>query len=192
MKLPLKKFLGAEDLMDCATDHGSIEIVELLFEKGIKVKGTNAIQIAISNENIDIVKVLVKNGAIIDSGEYEEFPPLHRLCLRVEYKMMQFLIDHGANVDVLGGEEYKETLLHIAAAAPFPSLDLAKFMIKNGANVNSKCGTPWADVETEGGSTPLHFAIIDDNNEFAEMLINIGADLNIPNFKGKNSPSYCH
>ena len=135
---PLKKFLGAEDLMDCATDHGSIEIVELLFEKGIKVKGTRAIQIAISNENIDIVKVLVKNGAIIDSEEYEEFPPLHRLYLRAEYEMMQFLIDHGANVDVLGGEEYEETLLHIAAAAPFRSLDLAKFMIKNGANVNSK------------------------------------------------------
>ena len=187
-----KRFLGAEDLVNFATEKGSIEVIKLLFEKGIRIKGTKAMQIAMDEKDMDILKVLVENGAMVDSLMTS---PLHRLDWELDYdarlEMMQFLIDHGANVDSLGGMEFEETLLH--RAARIGEMYLAKFMIRNGANLDCKTGPKtWGDnfddyIEAPADSTPLHLAIRDGKLEIAELLITLGAGVNIPNAKAKTA-----
>ena len=193
-----ERYLGAEDLINFAVDQGSqgsVEIIKLLFEKGIKIKGTKAMQIAIDEKDMDIFKVLVENGAIVDSYDNGMTSPLHRLDWDLDYvarlEMMQFLIDYGANVDILGGMEFEETLLH--RAARIGEMYLAKFMIRNGANLDCKTGPKtWGDnfddyIEAPADSTPLHLAIRDGKLEIAELLITLGAGVNIPNAKAKTA-----
>ena len=57
---------------------------------------------------------------------------------------------------------FDTTPLHLAK-----SVEVAKLLIDNGANINAK---------KEGGLTPLHVC---KNSEICELLINHGADLNI-------------
>ena len=185
------KVLGAEALTSCAADHGSTEIIKLLFQKGIKVKGTRAFQIAMERDHMDIVKELVRNCSIIDLADDDTYPPLYRLGVDDNYEMMQFLIDHGANVDGLADADFQETLLH--RAARHGNLDLAKFMIKNGADLDSRSGPPsWGYDEDEfsEGSTPLEFAVCDGQLEIAELLIKAGANINISNAKAKTALHY--
>ena len=185
------KVLGAEALTSCAADHGSTEIIKLLFQKGIGVKGTRAFQIAMERDQMDIVKELVRNCSIIDLADDDTYPPLYRLGVDDNYEMMQFLIDHGANVDGLADADFQETLLH--RAARHGNLDLAKFMIKNGADLDCKSGPPsWGYDEDEfsEGSTPLEFAVCDGQLEIAELLIKAGANINIPNAKAKTALHY--
>jgi len=59
-------------------------------------------------------------------------------------------------------DHFDTTPLHLAK-----SVEVAKLLIDNGANINAK---------KEGGLTPLHVC---KNSEICELLINNGADLNI-------------
>jgi ankyrin repeat protein len=59
------------------------------------------------------------------------------------------------------------TPLHFAAE--LGSLEVAKFLIKNGADVNAK---------GENGSTPLHQAVLKHNTNIVSLLISNKANIN--------------
>jgi ankyrin repeat protein/peroxiredoxin len=82
-------------------------------------------------------------------------------------KQVQDLIAEGTPVngrDSLGG-----TPLHDAAWAG--EKDVAAYLISKGAEVNAR--------HTEGGSTPLHYAVLTNHPEVVELLLDHGADLKI-------------
>jgi ankyrin repeat protein len=60
----------------------------------------------------------------------------------------------------------RETYLHKALTVENVDLDLVKFLIQNGASVNSKNST---------GATPIHYAT---SSEAIELLLEHGADIN--------------
>ena len=84
--------------------------------------------------------------------------------------------------------EFEETLLH--RAARIGDLNLAKFMIRNGADLDSKMGPPFDSYDPPQDSTPLHLAIREGQLKIAEMLIIAGANVNIPNIKAKTPLHY--
>ena len=175
-------FLSPDGLLACAADDGNAEVIEILLQKGIQAKTERAFLIALDLGHFDVVKVLVNNGAVINVyGTHTMYPPLHRAALfnDDEFKMLKLLVEHGADLEVFGGDEYDKTVLHMAATKG--NYELAKYMIQNGANLDCETGAPWSDYSPAGGSTPLHLAIYEGNNEIAKMLIRAGADLNIPN-----------
>ena len=177
-----KELIGAEDLVNCATENGSLEIIKMLFQNDIKVEGRRAVHIAIDFGKKEILKFLVKNGAVTYS-DGETYPPLHRLDHDLE--MVKFLLDNGADVEVFGGEDFEQTLLH--RATRYGDLKLVKLLIQIGANIDCKSGPPHGDDEPPGDSTPLHFAISKGRLEIAELLIKAGASVNIPNAKAKTA-----
>ncbi|NEN76625.1 ankyrin repeat domain-containing protein [Pelistega sp. NLN82] len=69
----------------------------------------------------------------------------------------------------------KWNYLHRVLCYFTPSLDLIKFYIDNGVNINAQ------DVY---GMTPLHYALRSKNVEAAIALLEAGADPNLPNRDG--------
>ena len=59
----------------------------------------------------------------------------------------------------------------------------AALLIKRGADVN-------ALTQTEGASTPLHWAVAAANNDGVRMLLNAGADSEIKDSNGKTVLEY--
>jgi len=97
-----------------------------------------------------------------------------------DHETMQRLV--GENPDVatsrLGGIARGRTALHVVTDWPgyFPNGPrIAKQLIDAGADVNDR-GT-----DDEGGETPLHWAASSDEADVAAVLIDGGADIEVPN-----------
>ena len=78
------------------------------------------------------------------------------------------------------------TPLHYAVRKHL-TIDIAKFLINNGADVNCLSDELWhTSVDREYSfSTPLHFAVLTGKIDFAELLMRSGANYYIRNFEGK-------
>lgn len=150
---------------------------------------------AIMAGNIDAVRILVANGASMDASA-PDIIPLHEALKRNNIAMATFLLDHGVNTAATAehgntalhvaimfsdikvvrelvnrnknliqavSSEYS-TALHLAIE--LDSLDIAKFLIENGAS---------CEVKNNDGETALHLAIKKNKLAIVKMLINKGA-----------------
>jgi ankyrin repeat protein len=61
------------------------------------VGGATTIPRATGRENIEIVSLLVKNGADTDCGTSDKWTPLHRTAVNGQAEVMRFLLEQGAN-----------------------------------------------------------------------------------------------
>lgn len=93
-------------------------------------------------------------------------------------EIVKLLLDKGSNPDVPSQDEESgfkgETAL--LQAASWGRLEIAKILIKHGANVNAKAA--W-------GAVPLHDAARMGNVEVARLLLEHGADVNAKDYEGK-------
>jgi ankyrin repeat protein len=57
-----------------------------------------ALHLAVRNGNLDIVKILVRHGAVIDIRDRSDHTPLHNAAWNGHVEIMEFLIDEGADI----------------------------------------------------------------------------------------------
>lgn len=82
--------------------------------------------------SLDIVKLLVNNGANIDMpAGFNHNTPLHLACSHNNYDIARFLISRGANINAININS--RTPLHIAAENGY--LDIVRLLIENGAQI---------------------------------------------------------
>ena len=126
------------------------------------------LDLAILNEHIKTAKLLIDNGAYINTKKdnYGD-TPLHKIN---NIDIIKLLIDKGTDVNVKN--KIGNTPLYYAK-----DLEIAKLLIDNGADVNAK---------NNQGNTPLHYA---QNLEIAKLLIDNGADIYAKS-GGGNTPLY--
>jgi ankyrin repeat protein len=141
-----------------------------------------------SGEVCELIKILVLRGASANTKSEDGNTLLHCACRCGDIELAKFLVNIGA--DTNAKHEDGDTPLHRAAAlmcytweertdievvAHFvainaESLELVKFLIANGADVNAKglCG-----------DTPLHYAAKFGNIELVKFLVSKGAGINV-------------
>lgn len=105
------------------------------------------------------------------------------LCLAVRSnfrKIVEILLDEGANIEQISHfkDTYEMTPMNVAASRGH--LHLVKLLIEREASPNKK---------DFSGRTALHHAIEKKFDDVAIYLIQNGADLNIPDYKGRNAYS---
>ena len=149
-------------------------------------KGTTPLH-WIRNDNVEIAKLLIDNGADVNAKTKEYFKtkfgkftdsstisipaqstPLDLAILNEHIKTAKLLIDNGA--DLNAKYNYGYTPLHT-----INNIDIIQLLIDKGTDVNAKNNT---------GNTPLHYA---KNLKIAKLLIDNGADVNAKNNTG-NTP----
>ena len=135
-----------------------------------------SLMIAIKNENLDIVKLLLKQDAIDSNYSIiwhcfePEMAPIHLATRCGNEKIVKCLLRHGANVNQIQCIEYKIAPIHQVVKTG--NTELAKLLLKNGANLN---------LQQNNGDTALHLAIQNQNSEMVNTFLTHG----IPNWKLK-------
>ena len=140
---------------------------------------------AIRNKDYEMVKYLVNLDKIdlnvVDEYKYR-LPAISHAVQIHDYSMVKLLLEHGANVNEPSKNEtnYFNTPLMIASWSG--DYEIVKLLIEHRAVINQ--------VDKKNGFTALIKAIINNENEIAKYLIEVGADKSIISFEGKTAYDY--
>lgn len=173
---------------------GSIELVQLLLDKGGRVdgqyyKGGSALQVAASENHLEVVKLLLSRGAdtyksmcpltsaLLSLRLTIESPPHSQTTLESYMRCLQLLIDNGADIN-------KQCDVHGTALSTAVSRMLSHdtkcfvdFLLQRGANVNLSDG--FFGNPLHAACSHLNFDIDWDHyNATAMTLLKMGAEVN--------------
>lgn len=135
-------------LLACNTNSNKESIVKALY-------------IAIQNDNTNIAKLLINNGANVNQKADAADNSFHIAVKKGNIKLVKYMVEHcKANVNAKGSDDF--TPLNMAIDHGYT--DIVKYLINHGANVNEK-----------GMYAPLRFAKTKNQNDIVEILKKAGA-----------------
>jgi ankyrin repeat protein len=181
---------------------GKYEVAKILVEHGIDVNridkcNCTAIYTASDRGFLDIVKLLVANGAKIEEEIYKR-SALYSACHSGHIDVVEFLLENGADIHAKNingwtslqisiyhnqleltsllfknGATLQETEddIHMLTYLNIGNLDMAKLLMENGADVNKT---------DEHGYTLLGYAVHSGHFDLTKLLLDSGADVNLP------------
>lgn len=204
---------GRETLVWLAAAAGHLRVLDLLLAKGADIKkrvypkecskhtsegclfagervlGCTAVQIAVSHNHWDCVRLLVSHRGELNGWVHLfEGSPVKLLHLLISTpvqgdpaKKVQLLADMGADLDI--ENHTGRTPLHVlafAASNRYVKVRMAQALVAMGAKV---------DYQDDRGFTPLHLGVMRQDYDFIEFLLKSGAD---PNAKETNGSTPLH
>ncbi|KAG6584968.1 Vps9-Ankyrin repeat-containing protein [Phytophthora cinnamomi] len=125
---------------------------------------------AVDKENVELVKVLLGNGAEVNGSKQDESPPpLRAAVFRRNVELVTLLLKRGANVNrkytiVTGTTKRTMSVLFESTSEAVYNL-----LLRRGGDVNMKDST---------GDTPLHVHASKWSASFVNGLVEHGADVN--------------
>lgn len=161
-----------------AVNNGDIESAKLLLENKAKIKDELliAIKSPIVESIINMMKLLIENGANVNYTDENRFNPLNIAIESGDMELTKFLITNGANVNSL----MQDGVSLIGYAIAQNNMDLLQILIENGANVNYTVGDSWAN-------TPLQTASRLGLDNVVRILLTRNADINAVDMNGNTA-----
>ena len=166
-------------ILHIASYKGYTEIAKLLIDNGANVNAeaygyTTPLMTASQMGHLEIALLLIKNKADINATDEYNRSSLVFAYENEHLEVVKLLIDsYATNPKAYG----YTTPLHIVVFSGSSSyVKLAKYLIDNGADINSK---------TSKGYEPIHFAAMGGSPSLIKFLIDNGADVNAKTNEGK-------
>ncbi|XP_055679921.1 ankyrin repeat and KH domain-containing protein mask isoform X9 [Lutzomyia longipalpis] len=186
-------------LMEASMD-GHVEVARLLLDSGAQVNMPtdsfeSPLTLAACGGHVDLAMLLIERGANIEEVNDEGYTPLMEAAREGHEEMVALLLSQGANINAQT-EETQETALTLACCGGF--LEVADYLIKNGADIELGASTPLMEAAQEGhldlvkfllennadvhaqtqtGDTALTYACENGHTEVAEVLLYYRAEL---------------
>ena len=158
-----------------AAKFDDVSTVQALINQGVSPNtvdenGNPMLVLAIKDRSYKVIDLLLSSkGMDVDLSNKQGETPLMLASINGEMPTVKALIlKNKAQIDHIGW-----TPLHYACAKGH--LEVASFLIANGANVNSL---------SLGGTTPLMMAVQSGNELLVKLLLDKGADLKLRNAEG--------
>jgi hypothetical protein len=146
-------------------------IVEALVEAGAELSIFEAAAIG----RLDVVqKELEEYPEDLDENGRDGFTPLQLACYFGHEEIVAFLLNQGADVNLVAQNNTQIQAIHAAAASG--NLNNLRQLLEHGAHVNGR---------QQNGFTPLHTAADSNNPDLAQLLIEFGANPNLANDSGQ-------
>ena len=130
--------------------------------------GFSPLHYAAYNNRLDILMLLLEQGANPSIKDSYGYQPLHWAAKQKVYAIVRKLIDYNAPID--GKGEYARTPLHMAVFNK--KIANTNLLLDKGANINSQTS------KEDGQKTPLHDAVINGDEEMVKALLR-HSDLNV-------------
>lgn len=181
-----------------------IAVVKMLVEKGADVncprvkEGFTALHLAARQGMKDVMAVLLTaknvdvnqrcNDLPTTSTVDDAWPPLFYAVSRGDegqpddLKVVEMLLAKGADVKAATRENL--TALHLVARSGRDRRDIAELLVSKGAALDP--------ISRPFKLTPLHEALMKDNPEICKLLLERGANVNIPNDQGVTIIQHAH
>lgn len=220
-------YKGQTALMWAASE-GNAYVESMLIEFGADVKaksngGFTALLFAVRDAHVQAARVLLEHGANVNDAAPDGTSALNMAIINAYYEVASLLLDYGANPnapDPRGsalhalawmrkpGADGAAGVGNTAKSTPVPvgnvdSLDLAKALLKHGANPNARIEWKESRFGKEGGTarnppnidlgrhylsyvgaTPFYVAAKNGDIALMRVLADAGADANIPTKAG--------
>lgn len=154
-----------------ACEMGDLETARKLLSAGSNpdernARGRTPLAAAIAEGHLNVIELLVANGATMDLEIGEGVPLLLLAASKNRPDVVRMMVNAGASTK---GKFGAWPLYEVVS---YGDTGLARFLIHKGADVNSR---NW------DGNTPLYEAISDHNLSMATVLFSEGADINLCN-----------
>jgi len=154
-----------------ATYYGKRDVVAALLESGVEL---DVFEAAATGRTERVVELIEKDPSLANAYSPDGFTPLGFAVFFAQPRIVEALLNTGADVNLPSRESMKVTPLASAAAAK--QTEIARLLIAHGANVNARAAS---------GHIPLHEAAGNGNVELVTLLIENGADVNARTDDGK-------
>ena len=115
------------------------------------------------NGRVDSARVLLDNGAHVNTKGYNDWTPLHYASNYGHPKLAQLLLEQGANSNARNIEQ--ETPLHRACDKGY--LEIVQILLDHGADLN---------IRGDGSLTPYQVATQGGHHDVAQLLLEHGAE----------------
>jgi ankyrin repeat protein len=180
-----------------AAHNDDAEAIELLLKAGAKARVTNRYGItplseACLNGDAAIIEKLIKAGADPNAPHAEGETPLMTAARTGNPDAVKVLLDHGARVNTTESWRGQSALMW-ASAENHP--EAAKLLIARGADIDAHSGVfDYSGMKAKAGSigmnwprggfTPLLFAAREGAVDTVRVLLDAGANINLPDPDG--------
>ena len=159
--------------------------------------GFTALSFSAREGDVESARVMLDGGVDIDYGDVDNTSALVVAIMNKQYSFATFLIDRGADVNLVGA--YGRTALYAIVDIrnedysalparktedPLPSLDIVQTLLARGADVNlaltanilGRSGMDSGDTTLNAGTTPLMRAARAGDTAVIPLLLERGAD----------------
>jgi len=133
---------------------------------GETIEGAPPLWCAAAAGHLEIVKLLVKSGANVNSTTKTNSTPLRAACFDGHFEIVKYLVEHNADIEV--ANRHGHTCLMIACYKGH--YKIARYLIDIGADVNRK---------SVKGNTALHDCAESGSLEIMKLLLTSGARIDV-------------
>lgn len=140
--------------------------VEVITSVGVKKEALTPLMYAADYYDIDMVKLLVENGANVNAKDSHGRNALMYAVFRHDVSMIEFLASKGGNVNIKSFNDLGTGITPLMVATDDGNIETVAELIKNGANVQA---------QTSRGSTALSVAKARGHTEIENLLRKTGA-----------------
>ncbi|KAL7676382.1 hypothetical protein ACOME3_002636 [Neoechinorhynchus agilis] len=163
--------------LSLACRQGPPELIALLLNKGADPNLTDRYPMieAIENNRSDIVKLLVESGHPVNVSQDKPDTPLGIAAERGNMEIVQYLLDHGALIELVDCESGLTPLMRAVVA---DRVDLCDLLLRRGAKIDN--------LSTGEDHSALSLAVSRGNQSVVRFLLANGADPEIKLRDGAN------
>lgn len=167
---------GVEFCLDHGADPNQSVSISISGDGGedVLIHGITPLHLAASVENPEIIKILLRKGADLNSISGLGFSPLMHSIKDQQYENAVLLIDAGAAIDFDPPAglpvEHLARLNPLLVAATNENLPMIRLLLQKKVRI---------DIQDGGGSTALKHAATAGNRAMVEALIKAGANVNL-------------
>ncbi|XP_043479806.1 putative ankyrin repeat protein RF_0381 [Leptopilina heterotoma] len=138
------------------------------------IYGETPLHLATEGNHIQLVKILLENGANVNEQTRRGSTPLHLALIKKHIELTEILLQNGADVNIQQIQDM--TPFHLAISGNH--IQLVEKFLQNGANVN---------LQLEDGTSSLHITVENKYIQLTRILLQHGADVNVQD-NNKKSP----
>ena len=151
-----------------------VDIIDMLVQGKAKTEAKNEfhqtpLHIFAQNGQLELAKMMLRRGAVVDSWDHEKVTPLMRAVFENKSETAELLLAYDASVTHKVGKD-QDAVLHLAAEKGF-SVVVSKILDSGPPHLVD------VNIRNAKNQTPLWITVLNDHPETARMLIQHGAAL---------------